>query len=90
MWEYGGYAGKFLRLDMTNKKATTVPLTKEMARLYLGGNGFGAKILYDELKPGIDPLGPDNKYVFASGPIQGTMVPTAGRSGVFTKSPLNG
>ncbi len=90
MWEYGGYAGKFLRLDMTNKKASTVPLTKEMAKLHLGGNGFGAKILYDELKPGIDPLGPENKYVFASGPIQGTMVPTAGRSGVFTKSPLNG
>jgi aldehyde:ferredoxin oxidoreductase len=90
MWEYGGYAGKFLRLDMTNKKASTVPLTKETARLYLGGNGFGAKILYDELKSGIEPLGPENKFVFAAGPIQGTMVPTAGRSGVFTKSPLTG
>jgi len=90
MWTYGGYAGKFLRLDMANKKSSTVPLTKEMARLFLGGNGFGAKILCDEVKPGVDPLGPENKFVFAAGPIQGTMVPTAGRSGVFTKSPATG
>ncbi|MEM3004488.1 MAG: aldehyde ferredoxin oxidoreductase family protein [Candidatus Bathyarchaeia archaeon] len=90
MWTYGGYAGRILRLDMTNWKSTTIPLTKEMARLFLGGNGFGAKILYEEVKPGIDPLGPENKFVFAAGPIQGTMVPTAGRSGVFTKSPLTG
>ncbi|MBS7628744.1 aldehyde ferredoxin oxidoreductase family protein [Candidatus Bathyarchaeota archaeon] len=90
MWIYGGYAGKFLRLDLTNKKHSAVQLTKETARQFLGGNGFGVKILYDELKPGIDPLGPENKVVFAAGPIQGTMVPTAGRSGVFTKSPLTG
>ena len=88
MFEYGGYAGKFLRLDLTNKKASTMPITKEMARQFIGGNGFGVKILYDELKPRVDPLSPENKVMFASGPIQGTMIPTAGRSGVFTKSPL--
>jgi aldehyde:ferredoxin oxidoreductase len=45
MWTYGGYAGKFLRLDMTNRKYSSVQLTKEMARLFLVGNGFWAKIL---------------------------------------------
>ncbi len=88
MFEYGGCAGKFLRLNLTNKKASTLPLTKEMAKLFIGGNGFAAKILYDELKPGIDPLGPDNKLVFAVGPVEGTIIPTS-QMGVFTKSPLN-
>ncbi|MCW3975661.1 MAG: aldehyde ferredoxin oxidoreductase family protein [Candidatus Bathyarchaeota archaeon] len=90
MFEYGGYAGKFLRLNLTDKKATTLPLTKEMARMLIGGNGFAVKILYDELKAGIDPLGPENKVVFANGPIQGTIIPTAGRNVVASKSPATG
>lgn len=89
MFEYGGYAGKFLRLNLTKKEATTFPLTKEMARMFIGGNGFAVKILYDELKPGVDPLGPDNKVIFAVGPVEGTIIPTS-QMGVFTKSPLTG
>lgn len=90
MYEYGGYAGKFLRLNLTQGKASTVPLTKEMARTFIGGNGFAVKILYDELKPGIEPFSPDNKVVFANGPIQGTIIPTAGRNVVASKSPATG
>ena len=90
MFEYGGYAGKFLRLNFTDKQASTMPLTKEMARMFVGGNGFAIKILYDELAAGIDPLGPENKVVIANGPIQGTLIPTAGRTAVAAKSPLTG
>ncbi len=87
MFEYGGYAGKFLRLNLEDKKAQTTPLTKEMAKMFVGGNGFAAKLLYDELEPGIDPLGPKNKVIFAVGPVEGTIIPTS-QMGVFTKSPL--
>lgn len=87
MFEYGGYAGKFLRLKLTEKKASIMPLTKEMAKMFIGGNGFAAKILFDELTSGIDPLGPDNKLVYAAGPVEGTIIPTS-QLGVFSKSPL--
>lgn len=59
-----------------------------MARDFLGGAGFGIKLLYDELKPGIDPLGADNKLIFANGPLTGTSVPCASRIAVAAKSPL--
>jgi aldehyde:ferredoxin oxidoreductase len=62
----------------------------EIAYNYVGGRGYAAKILYDALKPGIDPLGNDNMLVFATGPLTGTAAPTSGRFSVSTKSPLTG
>ena len=66
---FKGYMGKILRLDLTKKKYTIDPLTNGTARLFLGGNGFAVKILFDELKPGLSPYDPENKIVFATGPI---------------------
>lgn len=88
--KYGGYTGKILTVDLASGSFGEMPVTDELAEGYLGGRGFAAKILYDELAPGIDPLGPDNKILFVTGPATGTLVPTASRIGVGCKSPLTG
>jgi aldehyde:ferredoxin oxidoreductase len=61
-----------------------------MARDYIGGAGFGIKHLFDEVKPGVDPLGTDNKLIFAPGPFTGAGVPCASRMAVTARSPLTG
>ena len=85
-----GYAGKVLRIDLTEKKTRVAELDRRLAASFLGGRGFNSKRLYDELEPGIDPLGPENKLMFATGPLVGTMLPTACRFNVSAKSPLTG
>ncbi|HZJ03659.1 MAG TPA: aldehyde ferredoxin oxidoreductase family protein [Thermoleophilia bacterium] len=86
----GGFTGKILRIDLTNKEATTEPLSEELARDFVGGAGLGTKYLFDEVSAGVDPLGPDNRLIFASGPFTGTTVPCASRMAVTAKSPLTG
>jgi aldehyde:ferredoxin oxidoreductase len=80
--------GKILRVNLTTGKLTTEPLAEDVARKYIGGRGLSAKILFDELKPGIDPLGPDNKIVIASGPMPGLPFSGNSRYSVCAKSPL--
>ncbi|MCX6071991.1 MAG: aldehyde ferredoxin oxidoreductase family protein [Chloroflexi bacterium] len=86
----GGYAGRTLRINLSNKTFEEEPLPEEMARDFIGGAGFGIKHLFDEVKPGIDPLGPDNILVFAPGPFTGAGVPCSSRMAVTGKSPLTG
>jgi aldehyde:ferredoxin oxidoreductase len=83
-----GYAGKVLRIDLTKEKTYVSELEKELILNFLGGRGFNSKRLYDEVKPGIAPLLPQNKLFFATGPLVGTMFPTASRFNVSGKSPL--
>jgi aldehyde:ferredoxin oxidoreductase len=83
-----GYAGKILRIDLSNKRTKICALNKSFVKEYLGGNGFGAKILYYELKKGANPLGEENELVFATGPFTGTPIFTSGKFGFFAKSPL--
>ncbi len=54
---------------------------------YIGGAGLAARMLYDELPPGIDPLSPATRCIFLAGPLAGTMAPTGSRIGAYTKSP---
>ena len=85
-----GYGGTILRVDLTNgkwKKESTPP---ELARDWLGGRGFGAYLLYNEVPKGADPLGPENKLIISSGPFSGLMIPGAGKCDWTTKSPLTG
>lgn len=89
-FKLGGYTGKYLRVDLTTGKINDVPLPEEMAIDYLGGNGFGTKVLWDEVGPDVDPLAPENRLIFATGPLTGTVFPTAGRLEVIAKSPLTG
>jgi aldehyde:ferredoxin oxidoreductase len=86
----GGYTGKMLRINLSNKTWKEEPLPEEMARDFIGGAGFGIKLLFDEVKAGTDPLGPDNILVFAPGPFTGAGIPCASRMAVTGKSPLTG
>jgi len=84
----GGYVGKILKANLTERKIRVEKLDKEIARKFIGGKGLGAKILYDSVKPGIDPLSPENILIFTSGPLTATLAQTSGRWAVVTKSPL--
>ena len=86
----GGYTGKVLRINLTNKTSKEEKLPEAIARDFVGGAGFGIKYLYDEVKPGTDALGPDNKLIFAVGPFTGASVPCSSRMSVAGKSPLTG
>jgi aldehyde:ferredoxin oxidoreductase len=86
----GGYTGKILRINLTNQTATTEDLPEETARNFIGGAGFGIKYLFDEVPAHTDALGPDNKLIFAPGPLSGSNVPCASRMAVTAKSPLTG
>ncbi len=86
----GGYTGKILRINLTDQTFRTEDLPLELARDYIGGAGFCIKYLFDEVKKGTDPLGPDNKLFFAPGPFSGTSVPCASRMAVASRSPLTG
>jgi aldehyde:ferredoxin oxidoreductase len=85
-----GWTGRILRVDLSSKTAKTESFGEEFARKFVGGRGFAAKILYDELKPGVDPLGPDNKFIVALGPIAGIPAPNTGKTVVAAKSPMTG
>lgn len=85
-----GFAGKLLRVNLSTGKITHEPLSEELARDYLGGQGFAARILYDELELGIEPLGPKNKIVVAAGVLTGTAAPVGNRCLIASKSPLTG
>ena len=87
-FKYGGYKGKILRVNLSTGKITKEPLKEDWARDFIGGVGLAARYLYEELKPNTDPLSPDNKLILMTGPVQGTIVPTASRSAFCTKSPL--
>lgn len=83
-----GFAGKILRVDLSKSKWVAEDYPEEWMRKYLGGNGVAARILFDELKPGVDPLGPENILVIGTGALTGTFFPNSGRWGAWAKSPL--
>lgn len=78
---------KLLRVNLTNNNVTIEDIDMNIYELYIGGKGLGAYLLYEELKPGIDPLSSDNKLMFVTGPLTGTLAPT-NRVVVVTKSAL--
>jgi aldehyde:ferredoxin oxidoreductase len=84
------YNGKILRVNLTTDKITTDKLNGTVARTFLGGRGLGAKILFDELGPDVDPLGSENKLVIATGIVTGIPFPGNSCHSVMAKSPLTG
>ncbi len=86
----GGYNGKILRADLSRMSLIDEPLTYELARKYIGGAGLVAYFLWKELKAGVDALGPENKLIFALGPVTGLHLPGASRYCAGAKSPLTG
>ena len=83
-----GYMGKILRVDLTAGKWKEESVPEDWMRKYLGGAGFAARILYDELPLGIDALSPENELIFMTGPLTGTFFPNSGRWTAFAKSPV--
>jgi len=85
-----GYAGKVLRINLTDEEHRVEPLSVREARGYLGGRGLNISRLYEMVKKGTEPLGPDNVLMFATGPLVGTMFPTASRFNASARSPQTG
>jgi aldehyde:ferredoxin oxidoreductase len=85
-----GWIGTMLRVNLTDGSIKTEALDPELAKKYIGARGLGSRILADEIDPKIDPLSPDNKLIFAAGPLSGTNAPSAGHFNVVTKGPLGG
>ncbi|RME91274.1 MAG: aldehyde ferredoxin oxidoreductase [Anaerolineae bacterium] len=85
-----GWHGKILRVDLTNRKVSVEEIDPQVAKDYIGGRGWAIRYLYDEVDPGVDPLSPENKLIFATGPLTATTAPTGNRYMVVTKSPLTG
>ena len=85
-----GYMGKILRVDLTKGRVDVEALDENQAKKYIGGSGLATKILNDETGPQTDPLGPENRLIFMTGPFAATPVITSGRHHMVTKSPLTG
>jgi len=90
MAQEGCYTGKVLRVDLTSGKISSEPLREDWARDFIGGKGLVFRYLYEELRPGTDPLSPENKVVIFPGLLAGTIVATTARTCVGTRSPLTG
>ena len=85
-----GWQKKILRVNLTEGTCTPEPLNMEWANDYLGQRGLATKYLVEEIDPRVDPLSPDNKLIFATGPLTGTPASTGARYSVITKGPLTG
>ena len=87
---YYGWAGLILDVDLTTGKITKSELDRDFAIKYIGGSGFGVRILYDEVGPDVDPLDPNNITIVGHGPLSGTLAPSSGRYDVVSKAPITG
>ena len=90
MGKYKGYNGKYIRVDLSKGEIKVLDLPDDLIENYLGGNGFGTKILWDEVPSEVDALDPENRLIFATGVLTGTLWPSSGRLEVISKSPLTG
>jgi aldehyde:ferredoxin oxidoreductase len=85
-----GWWGKLLRVNLTDETTAVEPVDPRVGKDYIGGRGWAIRYLYDEVDPRVDPLSPQNKLIFATGPMTATPAPTGNRYMVVTKSPLTG
>lgn len=84
----GGYTGKILRVDLAREQLTEERLNPDDMHKFIGGTGLGARILYDEVPPGVAWDSPDNRLILAAGPLNGIKVAGSGTICVVTKGPL--
>ncbi len=85
-----GYAGSILKIDLGTGEKKIENTPEKMAEEYLGGRGFVARLLYDMIEPGTDPLGPANVIVIAPGPLSGHLLPGSGKTHFGALSPATG
>jgi len=84
-----GYAGKILRINLSDGQVWTEP-TSKYAREWVGQAGFAIKILYDELKSWVTPYEPANRLIIGAGPLIGTMAPGSNKMNVSSLGPTTG
>ncbi len=85
-----GFFGKILKIDLSRRETEIETMEDEVYRRGLGGKGLAARLLLRDNPPGVNPLGPENRLIFAAGPAAGSPVWGSCRHGVFTKSPQTG
>jgi aldehyde:ferredoxin oxidoreductase len=83
-----GYHGRYLRIDLTRRRASWVPLPEDVLRRFIGGVGLATYLMHREAPPGIDPLAPDAPLIFCLSPLVGTPLTTSAKFAVVAKSPL--
>lgn len=88
--EARGYAGRILYVDLTSGKIEARPLDLDLARKYVGGWGLNARLAYDLVPPGVDPLSPENPIVLGAGLLSGTGAPGAPKAFLTTRDPDSG
>src|SRR5687767_5133914 len=86
----GGWMGRLLRVDLTSGETRVEGIPESWLREYVGGRGLAARYLFEEMDPAADALAPENKLIFATGPLTGTNTPTGARYMVVTKGALTG
>ena len=84
------YQNKVLRINLAEEDATIEPLRMDFAEKYVGSKGLAIRYMYEDMKPGIDPLGPENNLYFTTGPMTATPIPCSGKLSVAAKSPATG
>jgi len=90
MQDFGGFSGRYLRVDLSRRELSDVIFDEKTVRKYLGGTGMGSRILYDETPPGVEWSDPRNRMILASGPLGGTAIGGSGTFSLVTKGALTG
>jgi len=85
-----GYHGRILEVDLSAQTIQETALSEEYAKQYIGGATLAARLIYDKVEEGMDPLGPESPLVFAVGPFTATSIPMVSRYAVCGISPLTG
>ncbi|MGQ9514941.1 MAG: aldehyde ferredoxin oxidoreductase family protein [Thermoproteota archaeon] len=85
-----GWMGYVVDVNLSRGSVVWKDLEEDVAKKFVGGRGYGVKVLFDELEKGINPLDERNILIFSTGPLTGSSAPTSGRYSVVTKSPLTG
>jgi aldehyde:ferredoxin oxidoreductase len=84
------YRGKILKINLTSKEISIIPLNEDITYNFLGGAGYACRYLYDKIERDTDPLSPKNIIMIMNGPLNGTFAPNTGRWVVCSKSPYTG
>ncbi len=85
-----GYFGKFLKIDLTGGQAEDLLIHEDDRKMFIGGSTLAASIIYNYVKPKMDPLAPENPIVFATGPFVGSNIPMVSRAAICGVSPATG
>ncbi len=85
-----GWIGNMIRVNLSDKTIKLEKLDNDDLKNYIGARGLGTRLYTKEVDPKIDPLSSENKMIFVTGPLTGTLAGSGGRFNVVTKGPLNG